>query len=43
MERKDERMKLINEVLNGIKVLKMYAWELSFRVSMVFASKLQKI
>lgn len=23
----DERTKLINEVLNGIKVVKLYAWE----------------
>lgn len=30
MKNKDERVKLMNEVLNGIKVLKLYAWELSF-------------
>merc|ERR1719489_112505 len=30
MKLKDERMKMMNEVLNGIKVLKMYAWEPSF-------------
>ncbi|XP_022835136.1 multidrug resistance-associated protein 1 isoform X1 [Spodoptera litura] len=30
MKYKDERVKLMNEVLNGIKVLKMYAWEPSF-------------
>ncbi|XP_076239794.1 multidrug-Resistance like Protein 1 isoform X1 [Calliopsis andreniformis] len=30
MKDKDERVKLINEVLNGIKVLKLYAWEPSF-------------
>ncbi|XP_070185918.1 multidrug resistance-associated protein 1-like isoform X2 [Littorina saxatilis] len=28
---KDSRIKLMNEVLNGIKVLKLYAWELSFQ------------
>ncbi|CAG0894695.1 unnamed protein product [Darwinula stevensoni] len=28
---KDERVKLMNEVLNGIKVLKLYAWELQFQ------------
>ncbi|XP_048238817.1 multidrug resistance-associated protein 1-like [Haliotis rufescens] len=28
---KDSRIKLLNEVLNGIKVLKLYAWEPSFR------------
>ena len=32
MELKDERIKLMNEILNGIKVLKMYAWEMSFKV-----------
>ncbi|XP_067679181.1 multidrug resistance-associated protein 1-like [Haliotis asinina] len=28
---KDERLKNMNEILNGIKVLKLYAWESSFR------------
>uniref|UniRef100_A0AC35TJK4 Multidrug resistance-associated protein 1 n=1 Tax=Rhabditophanes sp. KR3021 TaxID=114890 RepID=A0AC35TJK4_9BILA len=28
MKYKDERVKLCNEVLNGIKVVKLYAWEL---------------
>lgn len=27
----DSRIKLTNEILNGIKVLKLYGWELSFR------------
>ncbi len=31
MKHKDSRIKLMNEVLNGIKVLKLYAWELSFQ------------
>lgn len=31
MKSKDNRIKLMNEVLNGIKVLKLYAWELAFR------------
>jgi len=31
MKYKDVRIKLMNEVLNGIKVLKLYAWELSFQ------------
>ena len=31
MKHKDSRIKLMNEVLNGIKVLKLYAWELSFK------------
>nr|XP_022316598.1 multidrug resistance-associated protein 1-like [Crassostrea virginica] len=30
MNLKDARIKLMNEVLNGIKVLKLYAWEESF-------------
>ena len=31
MKEKDKRVKLMNEILNGIKVLKLYAWEKSFR------------
>ncbi|KAL3882085.1 hypothetical protein ACJMK2_028457, partial [Sinanodonta woodiana] len=31
MKYKDERVKLITEILNGIKILKLYAWEMSFR------------
>lgn len=31
MKSKDSRIKLMNEILNGIKVLKLYAWELAFR------------
>ena len=31
MNLKDERIKLMNEILNGIKVLKLYAWEGSFQ------------
>ena len=27
---KDNRIKIVNEVLNGIKVLKLYAWETAF-------------
>lgn len=30
MKIKDERVKLMNEILNGMKVLKLYAWEPSF-------------
>ncbi|KAK8386783.1 hypothetical protein O3P69_017907 [Scylla paramamosain] len=30
MKSKDKRVKLMNEILNGIKVLKLYAWEPSF-------------
>ncbi|CAL4102207.1 unnamed protein product, partial [Meganyctiphanes norvegica] len=31
MTLKDKRLKIITEVINGIKVLKMYAWEESFK------------
>jgi hypothetical protein len=27
MRFKDERIKMMNEILNGMKVLKLYAWE----------------
>ena len=30
MKEKDTRVKLVSEILNGIKVLKLYAWEESF-------------
>lgn len=35
MKNKDERVKLMNEVLNGIKVLKLYAWEPSFEAQVL--------
>ncbi|XP_028840817.1 multidrug resistance-associated protein 1 isoform X2 [Denticeps clupeoides] len=43
MKSKDNRIKLMNEVLNGIKVLKLYAWELAFRdkVSKIRESELR--
>lgn len=31
MNKKDTRIKLLNEVLNGIKVIKFYAWENPFK------------
>ncbi|KAM5199043.1 multidrug resistance-associated protein 1 isoform 3-T3 [Hipposideros larvatus] len=31
MKSKDNRIKLMNEILNGIKVLKLYAWEMAFK------------
>uniref|UniRef100_A0A8B9LS77 Multidrug resistance-associated protein 1 n=1 Tax=Astyanax mexicanus TaxID=7994 RepID=A0A8B9LS77_ASTMX len=43
MKSKDNRIKLMNEVLNGIKVLKLYAWELAFKdkVSTIRESELR--
>ncbi|XP_053473507.1 multidrug resistance-associated protein 1 isoform X2 [Ictalurus furcatus] len=43
MKSKDSRIKLMNEVLNGIKVLKLYAWELAFKdkVSQIRESELR--
>ena len=31
MVQKDSRIKQMNEILNGIKVLKLYGWESSFK------------
>ncbi|CAG5129177.1 unnamed protein product, partial [Candidula unifasciata] len=31
---KDQRLKLLNEILNGVKVLKLYAWEPSFQAKL---------
>ncbi|KAM9843269.1 multidrug resistance-associated protein 1 [Aulostomus maculatus] len=43
MQSKDNRIKLMNEMLNGIKVLKLYAWELAFKdkVSKIRESELR--
>ncbi|XP_056263509.1 multidrug resistance-associated protein 1 isoform X1 [Pseudoliparis swirei] len=43
MKSKDNRIKLMNEILNGIKVLKLYAWELAFKdkVSKIRESELR--
>ncbi|XP_047426931.1 multidrug resistance-associated protein 1 [Mugil cephalus] len=43
MKSKDNRIKLMNEMLNGIKVLKLYAWELAFKdkVSQIRESELK--
>lgn len=30
MKNKDERVKIVNEIISGIRVLKLYAWEKSF-------------
>jgi ATP-binding cassette subfamily C (CFTR/MRP) protein 1 len=31
MKEKDKRIRMMNEILNGIKALKLYAWENSFK------------
>ncbi len=31
MVQKDNRIKIVNEVLNGMKVIKLYAWENPFK------------
>ena len=31
MGQKDSRIKIVNEVLNGMKVIKLYAWENPFK------------
>ena len=36
MKDKDRRVKLMDEILNGIKVLKLYAWERSFQGQVIF-------
>ena len=45
MEYKDKRVKIINEILNGIKVIKLYAWELSFmdRISKIRNKEIKKV
>lgn len=45
MAKKDERVKMMNEVLSGMKVLKLYAWEASFEaaINKIRAKELQII
>ena len=31
MKNKDSRTKMMDEILNGMKIIKLYAWESSFR------------
>ncbi|XP_062374958.1 canalicular multispecific organic anion transporter 1 [Sardina pilchardus] len=42
MKLKDKRMKIMTEILNGIKVLKLYAWEPSFE-AMILAIREQEL
>ncbi|XP_053839225.1 ATP-binding cassette sub-family C member 2 [Vidua macroura] len=45
MKNKDERMKIMTEILNGIKILKLFAWEPSFekRVNEIRARELKNL
>ncbi|XP_027764504.1 canalicular multispecific organic anion transporter 1 [Empidonax traillii] len=45
MKNKDERMKIITEILNGIKILKLFAWEPSFekRINDIRAHELKNL
>ncbi|XP_059141154.1 multidrug resistance-associated protein 1-like [Physella acuta] len=45
MAHKDERMKIMNELLSGIKIVKLFAWEKSFerRILEVRDKELQKL
>ncbi|KFW01139.1 Canalicular multispecific organic anion transporter 1, partial [Eurypyga helias] len=45
MKNKDERMKIMSEILNGIKILKLFAWEPSFekRVNEIRARELKDL
>lgn len=42
MTAKDSRIKLMNEILAGIKVLKMYAWEIPF-MKRILGTRLQEV
>ncbi|XP_025016128.1 multidrug resistance-associated protein 1-like isoform X2 [Tetranychus urticae] len=45
MDRKDKRIKFISEILNGIKIIKFYAWEESFikHISSLRREELRKL
>src|SRR5699024_5443040 len=45
MEEKDERVKVINEVLGGIRVIKLYGWEVPFigKISDIRAREVRQI
>ena len=35
MKNKDLRTKTMDEILNGMKILKLYAWEISFQEKVI--------
>lgn len=39
MKLKDDRIKLLSEVINGIKILKLYAWEMIFKDKIIAKRK----
>ncbi|XP_063047595.1 canalicular multispecific organic anion transporter 1 isoform X2 [Engraulis encrasicolus] len=41
MKLKDKRMKIMNEILNGMKILKLYAWEPSFESQILALRELE--
>lgn len=45
MKFKDDRIRTMNELLSGIKVLKLYAWELSFQdlVNSIRSKEIEKL
>ncbi|XP_078337789.1 multidrug resistance-associated protein 1-like isoform X2 [Crassostrea virginica] len=41
MQSKDERIKLLSEVIEGIKILKLYAWEMTFKNKVIDKRKIE--
>ena len=35
MQRRDERMSVVSESMNGIRIIKLFAWEPNFLMKMV--------
>ena len=40
MTTKDNRLKMLNEMLNGIKVVKLYAWEIPLSNKVTYSFEL---
>ncbi|CAB4054111.1 ABCC1 [Lepeophtheirus salmonis] len=43
MKKKDERVKKMNEILQGIKIIKLYAWESSFFSKLISSIRVEEI